>query len=388
MEAKSVTLLDRYILRQAGGAFLLVLGILTAVVWLTSALRELDLVTGQGQTFFIFFTITGLALPMLIAYIAPFAMFIAFVFVLNKLNGDSELVVMSACGMSQPRFARPLILLALIVTLASWVMSLLVVPGTLRQLRQYIHQVEADVISNVLQAGRFTPVETNLVFHIRDRSPNGALLGIFMDDRRDPKLHMTYLATQGIITKTAAGTFLIMEDGQIIREELASAQTSIIVFERYAYNLSAYMSTGEFTSFPPSERWTHELVSMNQDPKIKADERISGRLRSELHDRLATPLYPLAFALIALASLGRARTTRQSRNESVTIAIIAVVLLRVAGFGASGFTQRSEFAAIFIYLAPLAGIALAGVLALQQRSPGEIIAKWMRPRIKAAGALT
>ncbi len=383
-----LTLLDRYILRQAAGAFLLVLGILTAVVWLTSALKELNLVTGQGQTFAIFFTITGLALPMLMSYIAPFALFIALVFVLNKLNSDSELVIMTASGMSQLRFARPLMILALMITLISWVMSLFVVPGTLRQLRHYIHQVEADVISNVLLPGKFTPVEPNLVFHIRDRSVSGALLGIFMDDRRDPKLHMTYLATQGLITKTAAGTFLIMEDGQIIRDEAEKGQTSIIVFERYAYDLNAYSTAGAFANFPPSERWTSELLSIHKDEALRSNERMMGRMRSELHDRFATPLYALAFAFIALATLGRARTTRQSRNESVTLAIVLVVALRIAGFGVSGLAQKSGFAVVFIYLIPLSGLLIAGGFALHQRTVADIMAQWRRERpVLAQGAI-
>jgi lipopolysaccharide export system permease protein len=98
-----VRLLERYILRIAFGAFLACLIGLTATIWITQALRELDLLTSKGQTILVFLTVTGLSLPTLITVISPVALFIATIYTLNKLNGDSELIVMSAAGMPPAR---------------------------------------------------------------------------------------------------------------------------------------------------------------------------------------------------------------------------------------------------------------------------------------------
>lgn len=45
-----MTLLERYILRNAFTAFVSCLVALTGVIWVTQALRELDLLNGKGQT--------------------------------------------------------------------------------------------------------------------------------------------------------------------------------------------------------------------------------------------------------------------------------------------------------------------------------------------------
>ena len=58
-----MTLLERYILKITFSAFAACLVALTGVIWITQALRELDLLTGKGQTLFIFLTVTGLSLP-------------------------------------------------------------------------------------------------------------------------------------------------------------------------------------------------------------------------------------------------------------------------------------------------------------------------------------
>ena len=41
--------ISRYIFRTTFGAFLTVLGSLTAVIWVTQALRDIDLITNEGQ---------------------------------------------------------------------------------------------------------------------------------------------------------------------------------------------------------------------------------------------------------------------------------------------------------------------------------------------------
>ena len=75
--------LDRYVFRTTFGAFLLVLISLTTVIWLTHALREIDLMTNQRQTVLVFLGITGLLIPMLVLVIAPIAT------VRGRLNSSS-----------------------------------------------------------------------------------------------------------------------------------------------------------------------------------------------------------------------------------------------------------------------------------------------------------
>ena len=97
----------RYLFRTASLAFLGGLATLTSVIWVTQALKQLDLMTSKGQTILVFLTITGLGLPFLTAIIAPVALFASVLYCLNKLNGDSELIVMSAAGVSPRRLLAP-----------------------------------------------------------------------------------------------------------------------------------------------------------------------------------------------------------------------------------------------------------------------------------------
>ena len=62
-------------------------------------------------------------------------------------------------------------------------------------------QVRTDLMAQVIQPWRFTSPEAKLTVHIRDRAPNGELLGLMMHDARDPKQIVTYLAERGRIIK-------------------------------------------------------------------------------------------------------------------------------------------------------------------------------------------
>ena len=100
--------IDRYIFRTSFGAFALILISLTAVIWVTQALRDIDLITGQGQTVLVFVGLTGMIIPLLMLVIAPVALLIAIAYTLNKLNTDSEIVVLNAAGLGVDALTRAL----------------------------------------------------------------------------------------------------------------------------------------------------------------------------------------------------------------------------------------------------------------------------------------
>ena len=218
--------IGRYIFRTTMGAFVIILVSLTVVLWFTQAMRDFDLITSQRQTLLVFVEITGLIIPLLVMMIAPIALVMAAAHVLNKLGSDSEIIVMNAAGVSPWRLLRPFLAAALVVSLLVSFIAAWGSPRSLRALREWAAQVRADILTNIVQPGRFTTVSGNLTFHIADRKPNGLLVGIFVDDRRDPRERATYLAEQGEIVKNDNGSFLVLEGGSIQRLETRSTRSA------------------------------------------------------------------------------------------------------------------------------------------------------------------
>src|SRR5579871_3322878 len=326
-----MSLVERYVLRTATGAFFTGLIALTGVIWITQALRQIDLLTSKGQTILIFLLMTGLALPALIAVIAPVALFAGALYTLNRLNGDSELVVMASAGVSPARLLRPLALLSAGVFALVGVIYIQVQPWSFGVLQNLTSFVQADFISNFARPGSFSNLQFGFVFHYRERTPDGALRGVFMQDRRDPAHISTYIAEAGKTFEKDGESFLQLSKGVLLRPQTAG-DSAIVSFDDYTIDLSQFM-VALSTVKRPRERSTFDLL--RPDPKDQSDPTVSGHIRSELLDRLASPLYALVAGFIAFAALGEPRTTRQGRGLAIGGAILAFTAVRMLGVTAT-----------------------------------------------------
>lgn len=350
-------LIERYIVRRAGVAFVATLSVLAGVVWMTQALRQLDLVTAKGQALTAFLEITLLAVPFLILLISPFAVVIAVIAVLTRLNGDSELVVMHAAGASRWRVLTPILALGVAVGLLAAVLSLWAAPAGLRAVREALGAIRVDLVASIVRPGRFIEIDEGLTFHISDRQPDGSIGGILLDDERDPERSMTYLAERGSIVEALGKTLLVMTNGTIQRRTAHNGALQIIRFDAYAFDLTNLVPEDESPVYRPSERPTDALLF----PDL-ADEYVQnnlGRIRAEIHDRLTQPLYPVAFAVVVFLFLGEPRTTRQGRSLAILGAIVAVTVIRLAGFGASTLAIRFPAAVVAMYAVPIGAIVAA-----------------------------
>ena len=357
-----MTLLDRYIFRTAATACFATLLALTAVIWITQSLREIDLLTGQGQTILVFLAVTGLTVPALVTIIAPVSLFIAVVYALNKLNGDSELIVMSASGLPPRRLLRPFAALTTIIALVVALMTLWAMPASFRMLRDLVTKIRADFVTKIVREGQFNTLDTGITFHYRERSGE-ALLGIFMQDRREKDQSTVYIAERGQTVDANGSVYLVLEQGSVQRETAGARDPAIISFERYAIDLSQLSGPDEVAAYKPRERPTSELLALDRDHYyVKLRE---GYFRSELHERFSAPLYPFAFLMIAFAALGTARTTRQGRGLAVGSAVLAVAALRIAGFGVQSLIVRSPNAVALAYVLPAAASLGAGFIAFR-----------------------
>ncbi len=331
--------IDRYIFGTTFGAFAIVLFSLTSVIWITQALRDIDLMTSRGQTVLVFLGITGLVIPMLVLVIAPIALMIAVMHAIGRLSNDSELIVMNAAGMSPWALFRPFLIMAVMVSTIMTMIGGWLGPLGLQTLNRWANEVRADLVTNVVQPGRFNGFERGLVFHIRERQANGVLLGVFVDDRRSSKERATFLAEQGTIVKDERGTFLVLETGSVQRLEIPQRKKdekgpvkpkdpTIVKFERYALDLAQANSDQQFQRVSARDRFIWDLY--NNDPeKTRLQD---GQVRAELHDRIFAPIYPIVFTIITFAYLGAPRTTRQGRAMSIAGASLAIAGIRLMGF--------------------------------------------------------
>lgn len=361
-----MSIFSRYVFRQASGALLLILISLAGIVWIALALRELNVVTSDRQDAMVLLKMTTLALPNLLVMIAPFALLISVVHVLNRLGTDSELIIHTAGGGTIWSLAKPLLALAAVVSMIMLFVNHVAMPWSLQTLRQIVVQVRADLLTQVIQPGRFSSPAKGLTFHIRDRALTGELKGLIMHDRRKAGEQNSYLADRGVLVEQDDTAYLVMNDGHIVRR-IGKADPQIITFDTYAIDLSTFDSSTTRSRIKARELYTHQLL----DPEMrnKASKRDRRKFVPELHERFASVLYPFAFVLIALATIGNAQSTRQNRNRALVTGIVVAAGARGIGLSFNNVVAKSESLFFVLYVLPIAAIILALVAISRNAKP-------------------
>jgi lipopolysaccharide export system permease protein len=356
-------LIESYIFKRIFNAFLLTLVTLSTTVWMTQALRAFDLVTGQGQSVGTFFRITVLLLPSLATIVSPIAILIAVIYTFDSLNLDSELVVINASGASQKTLLKPVLVMAVIGAVFMAMMTLYFTPLSLRLWRTLITDVRAGIVTTILREGEFMKISDGLTFHLRRRDPDGTLEGIFVSDDSSSENTVTYLAEDGIVLDNPLGTFLIMRDGTIQRRNKSDGAISMIEFSSYAFDLSTFASRASVPAFRPAERSTTYL--MNPSPEDRYYQKYPERFHAELYNRISAPLYAFVFAILPLAYLSQAESTRSSRGLTITAAVLLAVSIRLFGYYLGSVAETNFFVIPLLFLLPVGTTAGAAFLVLR-----------------------
>src|SRR6185503_16597403 len=99
--------LSFYMLAQLLGPVVMLTFLMSSVMWLVESLRLLEVVINGGQSALTFTYLALLYLPTLLTIILPIAFFFGSLMALQRLSGDSELVVMASAGFSLRQMAAP-----------------------------------------------------------------------------------------------------------------------------------------------------------------------------------------------------------------------------------------------------------------------------------------
>ena len=351
----------RYFLRQLFEATVFVTIVFACIIWLAQSLRFVELIINRGLSLGTFLYLTSLLLPTFLTIILPIALFVAIMFVYFRLTMDSELVVLRAVGVSHAGLARPALLLALLVTLLCYSLNIYFVPAAFRQFKDLEFTIRNDYSAALLQEGVFNTLTEGLTVYVRARNTSGEMSGILVHDNREPRKPITMMAEQGLLVSTDEGPRVVMINGNRQEVERESGRLSLLYFDRYTFDLGQF-ATLKKRWREPRERFLHELFYTDGSEN---DRYYEPSLRAEGHQRLAFPLYGIAFALVGLAALLSGDFNRRGQVRRVLVAIAVIVLLLTAALGLQQLAKKFPESTPLMYVNSLIPI-VAGLYVLMR----------------------
>src|ERR1700722_13483961 len=351
--------LNRYILRQCLSGMIFVTGALTAAVWLAQSLRLVDLIVNRGLSAEVFLYLAMLILPRLLDIVIPIGTFIAVLFVFNRLITESELVVMRAAGMSPFSLAKPVLELAGIAWIILMVLSLYLLPASNREFKDLQFEIRNRFVSSLLQEGSFTTISDKLTIYIGGRDDRGEVIGLMIDDERDPSHPVTLLAERGAFADTGGGSRIIMVNGDRQQYERDTGKLSVLTFDRYVLDLDMMRDAPESRSREAQERYLGELFFPPEDldPGTREAYLVEG------NERLTVPLTAFSFAIIPLACLLPGEFNRRGQLRRVLTAVGCALTFQALDLAIRNLEGRFASAIPISYLIDLLPFAIGlGIL--------------------------
>lgn len=304
-----VKILERYLVREILAAWAAVTVVLLLILVSSYIGRFLaDIAAGEvpGD---ILFSLLALKTVSALGLMLPASLFLAAMLALGRLYRDSEMVVMSACGLGPARLYRALALLGVPASAGLAAVSLWLAPQAAATGEALRHDASRDAQVATLQPGRFQPISGGRTVYIGATGE---------DARRFRQVIIIGGEGGGVDVVTAdrgvyypedgeSGRYLVLEDGHRAAGVPGRADFRLLDFERNTLRLPQVEDAGA-------------APSLEAMPTTRLLREESAAARAELQWRFAPPLSAIVLMMLALPAARIA--PRESRYSKLVLGFL------------------------------------------------------------------
>jgi lipopolysaccharide export system permease protein len=335
--------------------------VLVAVYWVNRAVGLFDQLIGDGQSALVFLEFSILTLPNAIRLVLPIAAFAATVYVVNRLMQESELVVMQATGFSAFRLARPVLFFGLTVMVMQLVLTNVLVPASQRILSERLAEISENITARFLNAGQFMHPSKGITLYIREISPTGELLDLFLADERSESDRAVHTARKAFLVRGEIAPKLVMVDGSTQRLDRADGRMAVTRFSDFTLDLAGLIAVDGGGPVALNALPTRVLLEAAPDAVAATGSNVA-QLQEEGHSRLAAPLLAVAASLLGFAALMLGSFSRFGLWRQMAVAVGLLIAVQLVWTWGGSVALDREGAWPAVYLGPLIGIGLAILL--------------------------
>ncbi len=320
--------INLYMFRHLAVATAIATMVLVFALWLTQSLRLLELIVDGAAPAGIFLQMVWLSLPNSLQVVVPVALAAAIFFTYDRMLGDNEMVVMRAAGLGPMGLAKPALVLAAILMMVNFFLTLWLVPVANQEFRALRNIIVTEYATLVLREAQFNALSDTVTVYFRDRLRTGEIQGILIQDNREDGLPVTITAERGLIRQTEDGPRVVMFNGRRQQTETGTGRLNVLHFDQYAVDLEVLKRAARTVGNHPRERFIGDLL--NPSEQDLANPKLAKRLVATGHERLSGPLLNITFAMIALAAMLSGSLNRRGYRHRIIIGLGALVGVQVA----------------------------------------------------------
>jgi len=343
--------------------FLLTIFTISIIIWVLQAVNYLDFVIEDGHGFFVYFNYTLLSFPKIFSRIYPFAIFLAFSYILLKYEDKNELIIFWNFGIKKIHFINFFIKLSFWFVLLSLLLNAVITPLTQNKARSFIRSSDLDFFESILKPKKFIDIVKNLTIYFDERNKDGELKNIFLNDKSSASESQTTFAKKGVFEFRGSKRILVLYEGRTINN--IDGKISEFKFSKTDFNISKF-DTSSTTHQKTQENSTTELIQCllifknlkenSNNPRIKKTNNCIfenlENIYEELYSRLIKPLYVTFLITISLLFILRSKSDHVFESNKLKIYSLGFLFI-IFLESSSKFITTSLFQNLFISSLPL-----------------------------------
>jgi LPS export ABC transporter permease LptF/LPS export ABC transporter permease LptG len=324
-------ILDRYIVREVLRHALLGLLIFTFVLFVPKLVRLMELFvrhSGSGSQIALLFLCI---IPSVLVFTLPMAVLVGVLLGLGRMSMDSEIIALTALGISRKRILFPVGVIAVLGAALTLAMTIWVAPKSLRTLRDVEGSLITSQISFQVMPRVFDERFPHLVLYINDVLASGT------------RWNGVFLAEAG----TESGSRITLAESAIVIADPQQGKLELHLNGGSTHELTRQDPNNySVTAFGRSD-WPIEVTGMDnaKERELSNPEKSLSQLwhdrgkgwrdaRVELNQRFAFPIACFVFALIAVPLGTQPRRGGRAAGTLLAVLVIgAYYLLFIMGAG-------------------------------------------------------
>ncbi len=309
------TILDRYLLREAGVAWFAVTFVLLAIMLSTRFARFLAQAAAGELPRELLFKVAALSSLQYLVILIPVSLMLAIMLSLGRLYRDNEIAAMTGCGVGLGAMYRPFILLGALLALLTAALSFQIGPWAGRTADYQVKNAARLIQFNPFEEGRFKSVmDGRAVFYTERMSSDGARLETVIAQVEEQDGGVSFVTARAGTQATdpvSGERALSLQEGKRYRGEPGRADYEIMRFGVFTTRIS-----------PPEFIYISGKRKLASTAELLESEDRGDR--AELAWRIAAPVSVLILTLLAVPLAYIA--PRQGRYGKVVIGIGAYLL--------------------------------------------------------------
>ena len=288
--------------------FFLTIFTISIIIWVLQAVNYLDFVIDDGHGFFVYFNYTLLSFPKIFSRIYPFAIFLAFSYILLKYEEKNELLIFWNFGIKKIDFINFFIKLSLLFVSLSLLLNVVIAPFAQDKARSFLRTSDLNFFESILKPKKFIDAFQNLTIYFDERDINGDFNNIFLNDKVNKNNRQTTFAKKGVFEIRGEKRMLVLYDGKTINS--INGKITEFTFSKTDFNISKFSST-TITHPKTQEASTNILIrcvminekfikNLKNTTIVNCSTGNMSNIYEELYSRIIKPLYVTLLVTIAL----------------------------------------------------------------------------------------